>query len=146
MSTLKYAERAKRIKNKAVVNENPTDKMIRELKEENDRLKAMLQSGGVSVGGAAAGADPEARRVLDEQMRQLQAQIDSNQRMSDAMARSWEQVRRRDQEMRSNRCLLPILIELQSPLIFTTQTAPCFLIAYRRDACRSSRTRSRTRS
>ena len=29
LSTLKYAERAKKIKNRAVVNENPTEKMIR---------------------------------------------------------------------------------------------------------------------
>ena len=42
VNTLKYADRAKQIKNVAVVNENPTDKLIRELKEENDRLKKML--------------------------------------------------------------------------------------------------------
>jgi kinesin family protein 1 len=39
LSTLRYADRAKRIKTKAVVNENDIDKLIRELKEENDRLK-----------------------------------------------------------------------------------------------------------
>jgi len=32
LSTLRYADRAKRIKTKAVVNENPVDKLIRELK------------------------------------------------------------------------------------------------------------------
>lgn len=32
LSTLRYADRAKKIKNKAVVNENPLDKLIRELK------------------------------------------------------------------------------------------------------------------
>jgi len=32
LSTLRYADRAKRIKTKAVVNENPMDKLIRELK------------------------------------------------------------------------------------------------------------------
>lgn len=32
LSTLRYADRAKRIKTKAVVNENPTDKLIRQLK------------------------------------------------------------------------------------------------------------------
>lgn len=32
LSTLRYADRAKQIKNQAVVNENPMDKMIRELK------------------------------------------------------------------------------------------------------------------
>ena len=32
LGTLRYADRAKKIKNKAVVNENPMDKLIRELK------------------------------------------------------------------------------------------------------------------
>ena len=32
LSTLRYADRAKKIKNQAVINENPLDKMIRELK------------------------------------------------------------------------------------------------------------------
>jgi kinesin family protein 1 len=32
LSTLRYADRAKQIKNVAVVNENPVEKMIRELK------------------------------------------------------------------------------------------------------------------
>ena len=41
----RYANRAKQIKTKAVVNENPLDKLIRELKEENDKLKAKLAGG-----------------------------------------------------------------------------------------------------
>ena len=32
LSTLRYADRAKRIKTKAVVNENATEKMLRQLK------------------------------------------------------------------------------------------------------------------
>ena len=36
------ADRAKQIKTKAMVNEDPTEKLIRELQEENERLKAML--------------------------------------------------------------------------------------------------------
>ena len=32
LSTLRYADRAKQIKNKAVVNENPIERLIRELK------------------------------------------------------------------------------------------------------------------
>jgi len=36
LSTLRYADRAKKIQNKAVINESATDKMIRELKTEND--------------------------------------------------------------------------------------------------------------
>jgi len=42
MSTLRYADRAKQIQNKAVVNESVQDKIIRELKSENDKLKSLL--------------------------------------------------------------------------------------------------------
>jgi hypothetical protein len=48
LSTLRYADRAKRIKTKAVVNENPIEKMIRELKEENEKLKGLLESGKIN--------------------------------------------------------------------------------------------------
>ena len=43
LSTLRYADRAKQIKNKATVNESPTDKLIRELREENERMKQLLE-------------------------------------------------------------------------------------------------------
>jgi hypothetical protein len=39
LSTLVYANQVKSIKNTAKINENPQDKLIRELKEENERLK-----------------------------------------------------------------------------------------------------------
>jgi len=51
MSTLRYADRAKKIQNKAVINESATDKLIRELKEENDRLKKALMQAAKSGGG-----------------------------------------------------------------------------------------------
>ena len=41
------ADRAKAIKTTATINESPTDKLIRELKEENARLLEMLKKGGV---------------------------------------------------------------------------------------------------
>merc|ERR1712066_548805 len=43
LSTLRYADRAKKIKNTVSVNENPQDKLVRELKEENAKLKEMMQ-------------------------------------------------------------------------------------------------------
>ena len=46
VNTLKYADRAKQIKNKAIVNENPHDKLIRELKVENERLRKELEASG----------------------------------------------------------------------------------------------------
>lgn len=48
LSTLRYADQAKKIKNKAIINENEQDKMIRELREENEKLKSML--GGFQPG------------------------------------------------------------------------------------------------
>ena len=54
MSTL-TADRAKAIKTQAVVNESPTEKLIRELREENARLMEQLKSGGVMPSGPASG-------------------------------------------------------------------------------------------
>jgi hypothetical protein len=41
LSTLRYADQAKKIKNKAVVNEDPNAKLVRELKEELEMLRGM---------------------------------------------------------------------------------------------------------
>ena len=58
LSTLKYADRAKQIKNKPTVNESPQDKLIRELTEENRKLKEGLGKGGSNkVDSAAALAE-----------------------------------------------------------------------------------------
>jgi hypothetical protein len=43
LSTLRYADRAKKIQNKAVINESEHDKMVRMLKEENVGLKKMIE-------------------------------------------------------------------------------------------------------
>lgn len=43
LSTLRYANQVKQIKNQAKVNESAQDKLIRELKEENRRLLEMLE-------------------------------------------------------------------------------------------------------
>lgn len=49
LSTLRYADRAKQIVCKAVVNEDPNAKLIRELKEEVQRLKDLLKAEGIQV-------------------------------------------------------------------------------------------------
>ncbi|VDO72018.1 unnamed protein product [Haemonchus placei] len=45
LSTLRYANRAKNIKNKPKINEDPKDALLREYQEEIERLKAMLAPG-----------------------------------------------------------------------------------------------------
>ena len=43
LSTLRYADRAKKIVNHAVINEDPNAKIIRELRAEVESLRAQLQ-------------------------------------------------------------------------------------------------------
>lgn len=64
LSTLRFANQAKLIKTKAVNNEDPTTRLIRELRDEIEQLKAQLASGGGghgmgsgSGGGGGYGAD-----------------------------------------------------------------------------------------
>ena len=49
LSTLRYADRAKQILCKAVVNEDANAKLIRELKEEILRLRELLRVEGIDV-------------------------------------------------------------------------------------------------
>lgn len=81
LNTLKYADRAKKIKNKPTINESPQDKLIRELMEENKKLKA-----GIAP-GSGGGDDPEAAAKLaeaEERMRQ-------NELKMKEMEMSWEE-------------------------------------------------------
>jgi kinesin family protein 3/17 len=51
LSTLRYANRAKNIKNKPKINEDPKDAMLREYQEEIQKLKELLEKqpqGGVT--------------------------------------------------------------------------------------------------
>lgn len=66
LSTLRYADSAKRIKNHAVVNEDPNARMIRELKEELAQLRSKLSSGATLGGFAHEDYDPST--PLDQQI------------------------------------------------------------------------------
>jgi hypothetical protein len=70
LSTLRYADQAKKIKCNAVVNESETDKIIRLLKEENEKLKIQLTSMPIS------GTNPMASKELEEQLHANQSLID----------------------------------------------------------------------
>lgn len=77
LSTLRYADRAKKIVNKAVINESATDKLIRELKAENDHLKQLLRkaaggNGTININDLGMGSATE---ILDN-MEAAEAQID----------------------------------------------------------------------
>ena len=63
LSTLRYANEAKRIKNNAKINESEVDKMIRELQEENQRLKSLLME---MQGSGVKPKDAEITNILTQ--------------------------------------------------------------------------------
>ena len=104
LSTLRYADSAKRIKNHAVVNEDPNARMIRELKEELAQLRSKL-SGGGSTGGAAqeqyapdtpldkqivsiTQADGTVKRVSKADIAE---QLNQSQKLYEDLNQTWEQ-------------------------------------------------------
>ncbi|KAM8745027.1 kinesin-like protein KIF1A isoform 24-T24 [Acanthopagrus schlegelii] len=76
LSTLRYADRAKQIRCNAVINEDPNNRLVRELKEEVSRLKDLLcaqglgdiiESKGALLGPyRATGADIEGLKYLSD--------------------------------------------------------------------------------
>ncbi|XP_038672592.1 kinesin-like protein KIF1A isoform X19 [Scyliorhinus canicula] len=62
LSTLRYADRAKQIRCNAVINEDPNNKLIRELKDEVSRLRDLLCTQGlgdiIDLSGMVVGVSP----------------------------------------------------------------------------------------
>jgi pSer/pThr/pTyr-binding forkhead associated (FHA) protein len=71
LSTLRYADAVKAIKNKAIVNETPQEKLIRELREENEKLKELIGGG---VKGGSSGMSDEMRQEYEAQIEELRRQ------------------------------------------------------------------------
>ena len=87
LSTLRYADRAKKIQNKAVINESEHDKMVRLLKEENVNLKKMiedLQKKLMGQGGTIGEDDKQAFLELKEQ-------YEANQKVMGDMQKTFEE-------------------------------------------------------
>lgn len=116
LSTLRYADSAKRIKNHAVVNEDPNARMIRELKEELSQLRAKL-SGGSSQ-GVFSDEQYSSDTPLDQQMVSLIQADGSVKRVSKAeiaeqlsqsenlyrdLNQTWEQKLQRTEEIHKER-------------------------------------------
>lgn len=61
LTTLRYADRAKNIKNRPKVNEDPKDAMLRQFQDEIERLKSMINNKG-GAGGSGGGRKKNRRR------------------------------------------------------------------------------------
>jgi len=87
LSTLRYADRAKKIQNKAVINESPQDKIIRELKEENKKLKEALMK------LAAAGQDGKSVNLKElglTNLNEIIENMDENEKIMEDLQKPWE--------------------------------------------------------
>ncbi|XP_006972910.1 kinesin-like protein KIF13A isoform X2 [Peromyscus maniculatus bairdii] len=85
LSTLRYADRAKRIVNHAVVNEDPNAKVIRELREEVEKLKEQLSQ-------AEAMKAPELKEKLEE-----------SEKLIKELTVTWEEKLRKTEEIAQER-------------------------------------------
>ena len=98
LSTLRYADRAKKIQNKAVVNESEHDKVVRLLKEENNDLKKKIEelSQKLLGGGTVEEVDKEA-------FRELKQQYDETQKLCESMSKTFkerlEEAKKADKEL-----------------------------------------------
>ncbi len=85
LSTLRYADRAKKIQNKAVVNESEQDKLIRMLKEENLDLKKLIEDLNKKI--------MSNNGVLDDtdkqQFLEMKEQYDANNRAMEDLGKSY---------------------------------------------------------
>lgn len=82
LSTLRYANRAKNIKNKPKINEDPKDALLREYQEEIERLKAMVQpEAGAAVHPAFSIEDErkKLRAEFEEAMNELRGEYEREQ-------------------------------------------------------------------
>ena len=75
LSTLRYADRAKQIKNNAVVNEDPNEKMIRNLKSEIEQLRKALEASGGGVPGVGAAPAVDTTAVLEKEREEMRAKF-----------------------------------------------------------------------
>ncbi|XP_053568220.1 kinesin-like protein KIF28P [Bombina bombina] len=89
LSTLRYAERAKKIKNKAVVNASPTERLIKELKTENNKLLTRLA--GLGNSGKRMEQETKLRRLLTENELRIQAMQMTWEHQLQEARKEWEQ-------------------------------------------------------
>lgn len=83
LSTLRYADRAKRIVNHAVINEDPNNRIIRELREEVEQLREQLLHATVQT--------------------ELQERLSESEKLIKEMEQTWEEKLRKTEKIHQER-------------------------------------------
>lgn len=115
LSTLRYADSAKRIKNHAVVNEDANARMVRELKEELAQLRSKLGAGGSVATGevqypegtpleqqfvSIAQADGTIKKVSKAE---IQEQLSQSEKLYSDLNQTWEEKLLKTEEIHKER-------------------------------------------
>ncbi|KAI9999184.1 hypothetical protein PInf_004003 [Phytophthora infestans] len=116
LGTLRYADRAKQIKNKAIVNEDPNQILIRQLKEELEMLrKSMMEnmdarppSRGVGGEGELSGEfhssrSPQINTAREHELAAIREQLEENQRLLQESEKSWNERLKETEELARKR-------------------------------------------
>ncbi|XP_065191038.1 kinesin-like protein unc-104 isoform X1 [Sycon ciliatum] len=115
LGTLRYADRAKAIMCKAIVNEDPNAKLIRELKSEVSQLRDLIRAEGLeaqlkSIGlsgkqelPAGATARPRASSATDQEKREALEKLQESEKLIAELNQTWEEKLKKTQLMTSER-------------------------------------------
>ncbi|PAV79903.1 hypothetical protein WR25_24154 [Diploscapter pachys] len=105
LSTLRYADRAKQIVCQAVVNEDPNAKLIRELKEEVNRLRKQLEDKGISMDDCTDSQINEASRNKRYSAKDHVdiEQLKASEKLIAELDKTWEEKLRKTEEIRRKR-------------------------------------------
>uniref|UniRef100_A0A8D9ETD0 Kinesin-like protein unc-104 n=1 Tax=Cacopsylla melanoneura TaxID=428564 RepID=A0A8D9ETD0_9HEMI len=111
LSTLRYADRAKQIVCKAIVNEDANAKLIRELKEEIQRLRDLLKQEGIEVQEGDDGVrvmkneDGDIQTVAPNSVIAEEAvdQLQASEKLIAELNETWEEKLKRTEEIRIQR-------------------------------------------
>jgi len=113
LSTLRYADSAKRIKNHAVVNEDANARMIRELKEELTALRSKLSGGGAPSDEVYAEGTPLEQQIVsivqaDGSVKkvskaEIAEQLSQSEKLYTDLNQTWEQKLQKTEEIHKER-------------------------------------------
>ncbi|XP_022101823.1 kinesin-like protein KIF1A isoform X4 [Acanthaster planci] len=108
LSTLRYADRAKNIVCKAVVNEDPNAKLIRELKEEVQRLRELLIAEGIHIdslhSGSTEGSGQQQRIIPVQPMKEdALDRLKESEKLIAELNETWEEKLKKTEAIRLQR-------------------------------------------
>jgi kinesin family protein 13 len=132
LSTLRYADRAKRIINHAVVNEDPNARIIRELRAEVDALKEMLKHATVILNNFLSPSNCHLLKFLlfyFQQPEVLKEKLSENEKLMKEMSLTWEEKLTKTGQTQEDRrqALEKLGISVQSSGI-KVEKNKCFLV------------------